>query len=251
MSWLFCYTHLSDTWKENPSWLRIRGNHIQRSNKNKVLCEFMVIHPNLIKLDIFFESLMLFPMSYLWAMMISKKVPNAFTFNLGLVHTRSQVPSHVNNSQHGDKVSTFEPQKIVTIWLTIIKFISWLFYTKLHAELGVQSSKKLDPTLNRSPKPHLQKVVPNRHMCHTWDLGLGTPCAVTSPKSMLSTTQIARTDLKWLETWDPMWTGPWMRTSNSFPSLTLCIHLYPCPNDFAPDLFLAIYFGPSLLVHIP
>ena len=34
----------------------------------------------------------------------------------------------------------------------------------------------LNPTLNTSPKPHPQKVLPNEHPCHTWDLkGLGTP----------------------------------------------------------------------------
>jgi len=30
------------------------------------------------------------------------------------------------------------------------------------------------PTLNSSPKPHLQKMLPCEHPYHTWDLGLGT-----------------------------------------------------------------------------
>ena len=39
----------------------------------------------------------------------------------------------------------------------------------------------LDTTHNTSPNPHLQKVSPCRHPCHSWDLGLGTPCKVLSP----------------------------------------------------------------------
>jgi hypothetical protein len=37
------------------------------------------------------------------------------------------------------------------------------------------SSFLLDPTLNTSPLPHLQKVLPCRHSCHARDLGLGIP----------------------------------------------------------------------------
>ena len=33
----------------------------------------------------------------------------------------------------------------------------------------------LDPTLNTSPKPHLQKVLSCKHPCMSY-LGLGTPC---------------------------------------------------------------------------
>ena len=39
--------------------------------------------------------------------------------------------------------------------------------------LRVGSSFLLEPTLNTSPKSHLQKSLPCRHPCHTWDLGLG------------------------------------------------------------------------------
>ena len=42
--------------------------------------------------------------------------------------------------------------------------------------MGVGFSFLLDPTLNTSPEPHLQKVLPSRHPCLTLDLGLGTLC---------------------------------------------------------------------------
>ena len=38
-----------------------------------------------------------------------------------------------------------------------------------------------DTTLNTSPKLRLQKVLPCRHPCHTWDLGLGTHVGTISP----------------------------------------------------------------------
>ena len=47
--------------------------------------------------------------------------------------------------------------------------------------LRVWSSFLLNPTLNTNPKPHLQQMLPCRHSCHTWDLGLGTMCEVASP----------------------------------------------------------------------
>jgi hypothetical protein len=54
-------------------------------------------------------------------------------------------------------------KKLVKYGLTIIKVGSMII-----------SYKKLDPTLNTSSKPCLQKVVPCRHPCHTHDLELGT-----------------------------------------------------------------------------
>ena len=36
-------------------------------------------------------------------------------------------------------------------------------------------------TLNTTSEPHLQKVLPCEHPCHTWDLRLGTMCEVVSP----------------------------------------------------------------------
>ena len=69
------------------------------------------------------------------------------------------------------------------VWFLSIRFGSWLCYAKqthmTHVE--VRSSLLLDPTLNISPKPHLQNVLPCRHPCQTRNLGLGTPCEVASP----------------------------------------------------------------------
>ena len=58
-----------------------------------------------------------------------------------------------------------------------------LVYTKIFVGVvwRVGCSFLLDPTLNTTPKPHLQKVLPCRHSCHTWDLRLGIPCEVVSP----------------------------------------------------------------------
>ena len=41
--------------------------------------------------------------------------------------------------------------------------------------------KLFEVALNTSPEPHLQKVMLCRHSCHTWELGVGTPCEVVSP----------------------------------------------------------------------
>ena len=61
--------------------------------------------------------------------------------------------------------------------VNIIKVKSLLFYAKISGHvLWVVSSFMLNPTLNTSPEPHLQTVLPCRHPCRTWDLGLGTPC---------------------------------------------------------------------------
>ena len=46
--------------------------------------------------------------------------------------------------------------------------------------LSVGSSFLLNPILNASPEPHLQKVLPCRHPCHTWDLDLGITYEVVS-----------------------------------------------------------------------
>ena len=92
----------------------------------------------------------------------------------------SQVPSHshVNKSQHGDKVPTFEPQETIKIWLIIINVWSWSFYAKtshdLCWELGLVFL--LDPTLNTNFELRLQKVLPCQHPFHIHNIGLGTPC---------------------------------------------------------------------------
>jgi hypothetical protein len=87
--------------------------------------------------------------------------------------------SHVNESQHGGKVPTFElmnPLKYEPYW-------DLYYFTQkiLGFVLQVGSSSLLNPTLNTSPMLALQKVLPCRHPCHTWALGFGAPCEVVSP----------------------------------------------------------------------
>ena len=124
----------------------------------------------------------------------------------GPVHMVSQVSSltHVSKSQHGGKVPTFEPQENIKIWLIIIKVGSWLFYAEIFTGLALRvgSSSLLDPTFNTSPEPHLQKVLPCRHPCHTWDLGLGTRVKSQLPCSQrLRLHRLTSSDLG-LRSWD-------------------------------------------------
>jgi hypothetical protein len=81
------------------------------------------------------------------------------------------------------KVPTFEPQETVKTWLIIIKGRSRSFDAKVFAVfvLGVGSNFLFNPTFNTNPKPHLQKMLPCKHRCHTWDLGHKTPCEVVGP----------------------------------------------------------------------
>ena len=115
-----------------------------------------------------------------------------------LFYVESQVPSptYISKSQHGGKVPIFEPQEIIKIWLVIIKGRSWLFYAKNFTRLvlTVGSRFLLDPTLNTSPEPHLQKVLPCGHPCHTWD-------PMWSGKSQLPCSQ--QLSNLGLGTWDP------------------------------------------------
>jgi hypothetical protein len=92
-------------------------------------------------------------------------------------------PTYVNKSQHGGKVPTFEPQHTITIWFVSISFGPTLIYVSkfLGHMLRVGFSFLLDLTLNTSPKHHLQRLLPCRHSCHTWDLGLWTSCEVVNP----------------------------------------------------------------------
>jgi hypothetical protein len=71
------------------------------------------------------------------------------------------------------KSQLFNSQKTIKIWLIIIKDGSSLCYAKTFTGLvlRVGSSFMLGPILNTSPEPHLQKMLPCRHPCHTWDLG--------------------------------------------------------------------------------
>ena len=95
----------------------------------------------------------------------------------------------------GSQVPTSEPQEINKIGLIIIIVGSQLLYVKIFTRLvlRVESSFLLQPAFNTSPKPHLQKVLLRYHTC---DLGLETRVKWYVPTSMLSTTKIARIDLK-------------------------------------------------------
>ena len=122
--------------------------------------------------------------------------------------------THVSKSQHGDKIPTFEPQKIhwspikVRLWLFYITKKSW----NLCCKLGLRFL--LNPTLNTSPDLHLEKVLPCRRPCHTWDIELVSQLPSSQqprlhkspynalglrtwvPTSMLSTADIARIGLQ-------------------------------------------------------
>ena len=68
---------------------------------------------------------------------------------------------------------------MVNFHLSWILLINGNLFVELVLRFGFRIL--LDPTLNTNPKPHLQKVLPCRHACYIWDLGLGTPCEVVSP----------------------------------------------------------------------
>jgi hypothetical protein len=125
---------------------------------------------------------------------------NTKPLSLGLRAGSHGVPSptHVSKAKHAGKVPTIEPQQTLKVWFTSIKIRSWLFYAKnsqdLYWELGL--AFLLEPTLNIRPEPHLQKVLPCRHPCHTWDLGLGARVKWWVPTSMLSMAKLAGIDLK-------------------------------------------------------
>ena len=88
---------------------------------------------------------------------------------------KSQVPLMLASPNIDAKVPTCESQIITKIWFKLIKVGTSLFYAKIFVELGLRvgSSFLLDPTRNTSSISHLQKMMPCRHPCHTWDLGLG------------------------------------------------------------------------------
>ena len=88
----------------------------------------------------------------------------------------SQVPSptHASKSHRGGEVPTFEPQEtMIKIRFIFMKSNLDKFMQKRSSGLvlRVGFSVLLDP----SPEPHVQKVMPCRHPCHTWD-----PCEVVS-----------------------------------------------------------------------
>ena len=65
--------------------------------------------------------------------------------------------------------------------------------------LRVGSSFWLHPTLNTSPKPDLQKMLPCKHPCHTWDLGPVWRGKSRLPSSQ-RTAEIAQIDVTGLKT---------------------------------------------------
>jgi hypothetical protein len=123
---------------------------------------------------------------------------------------KSQVPLTSISSDVEANFQLFEPRETIIVWFISIN-VRWslLFYAYKFSGLvlRVGISFVLDPTLNTSLKPHLQKVQPCRHPCHTWDFGLGTCVKWRVPTTMLSTIEIAQIDLKWLGAQDlgPVW----------------------------------------------
>jgi hypothetical protein len=126
----------------------------------------------------------------------------------------------------------------VTLWRFILRSLGCI--TKLESRqkyvglvIRVRSCFLLDPILDTSSQPHLQKVSPCRHPCHTWALGLGTPCG----ESQLWCSQRLRLHgLDWPQaTWRGtpcVWTGPksreyktlgtWGGGDLGWPPLPLC-----------------------------
>jgi hypothetical protein len=76
-------------------------------------------------------------------------------------------PHGVPSPTHGGKVPICEHQQPIKIWLIIIQIWYWLFNEKilLGLVLRFRSSFWLNPSLNTSPEPHLQKVLPCKHPC--------------------------------------------------------------------------------------
>ena len=79
--------------------------------------------------------------------------------------------------------------------------------------LRVGSSFFLVPTLNTCPKPCLTRVLPCKHPCHNWDLGLEIPCDTNWPQMTWNLRfgtwnhvchKSTSNDLG-LRTWDPVW----------------------------------------------
>ena len=87
----------------------------------------------------------------------------ACDIRLGMQSHGIPSPTHVSMSRFGGKVS---PKENTCIILIIIKLD---IYSR-DLELRVESSFLLDPTLNTSPKSHVQKVLSCRHPCHIWDI---------------------------------------------------------------------------------
>ena len=94
-------------------------------------------------------------------------------------------PNMEAKSQHLSK------RKLLKYALYSLKVEYLFFYAKsLRTKFKVGSSFLLNSTLNTSPKPRLQKVLPSRHQCHTWDSWHLGPCmkwqTLKRPKRALS-----------------------------------------------------------------
>ena len=70
---------------------------------------------------------------------------------------------------------------------------SWLFYPIIFVRLVLRVRFRflLKPTPNTSANPHHEKVLPCRHPCHTWELGLGDPFW-SANKSQVPRSQLLR-----------------------------------------------------------
>ena len=165
-----------------------RGNPLQLQRSFGVVCIWLLVGSCIL------HTFASFPLFY-----------GSFWVKTKLVFLGSHgVPSPT----HVSKVPTFEHKGTIKIWSVIIK-VGWILihfmqtylrdfmtlfelnvgkysteYCQSHITLlciwimlcvlSVRSNFLLDPTLNTSPRPCLQKVLPCRHPCHTCDLGLGT-----------------------------------------------------------------------------
>ena len=95
-----------------------------------------------------------------------------------LIHVGSQVPSQVPLMRAS---LDMEAKSQLLSLKTPLKYglyslkhdHDYVMLNMIGLVLRVRSSFLLNPTLNTSPKPHLQKVFPCRPPCHTWNLGLG------------------------------------------------------------------------------
>lgn len=130
--------------------------------------------------------------------------------NLGLVHMGSQVPSptHVRNPNIDAKCQLWSLEKLLKIWFIVFKVRCWLFYAKTFAQfvLRVGSYFLTGSTLNTSPSPHLQNVLPCKHLFHT--LSVRTWGPVWNGKSRFSCSQwlglhgLTSSEME-VRTWDP------------------------------------------------
>ena len=89
------------------------------------------------------------------------------------------------------------------LWLIIIEVGSLLFYAEIFEGLGfrVGSIFLIYPTHNTSPKP---QVLPCRHPCQSWDLGLGILCEPALRQGWskyLHTTIQQTTCWRWQDRW--------------------------------------------------